>query len=158
MRRCHLMVGAALIGVGCAEPAPPEALSDSDLNRTEIVLITDRLAASISQRDAVGAAEAVPQDSSIVYISDGSVIRGIDYVPVLETFYSRVDSLQFHWTEREISFPTPSSAMFIGWASIRAKVGDNDWVDDPAIFTALLTVDASGTWSFVTIHKTSTGR
>ena len=158
MRRYRLVAGAVLIGLGCAGPAPPEDGRDPALDQAEIVRITDRLAASISRRDAVGAAEAVPQDSSIVYISDGSIIRGVDLVPVLETFYSRVDSLQFQWTETEIYFPTSGSAVFIGWASIRAKVGNDDWADDPAIFTASLAVDPSGAWRFVTIHKTSTGR
>ncbi len=158
MRTRLLVAGllASLTACGAQGEAGDQRDRAADLATVE--RITDRLAESISRLDAEGAALDFALDGSIAYISDGRVIRGVEYIDVLSSFYSSVDSLQFEWTEKEIWFPTPESAVFVGWASIRAKVGGEDWVDDPAIFTSLLSVDSSGDWRFNTTHKTSTSR
>ena len=158
MKNLFVALGVLVVGMGCApHDAQPET-RDRPADLASIDRLTDRLAESISSLDAQGAAVDFPLDSSIAYISDGFVIRGVDYIGVLESYYARVDSLRFEWTEKEIWFPTPESAVFVGWASIRAKVGDSEWIDDPAIFTSLLSVDDAGDWKFVTTHKTSTSR
>ncbi len=156
--RTRLLAAGLLASLAACVPQGEEGEPrDSTADLATIERLTDRLAESISRLDAEGAALDFPLDSSIAYISDGRVIRGVEYIDVLSSFYLSVDSLQFEWTQKEIWFPTPESAIFVGWASIRAKVG-GEWVNDPAIFTSLLSVDSVGDWRFNTTHKTSTSR
>jgi uncharacterized protein (TIGR02246 family) len=117
--------------------------------------LADRLAERISRLDAEGAAESVRRDTSVVYVSDGNVIRGVDYVSTLASFYSTLDSLQFEWARKEISFPTPRSAVMVGWASIRAKPKGETWADAPAIFTLVYRKNDEGRWEYVVSQKTS---
>ena len=152
-----VLVCVALGAMACA----PEAESvgrDLAADTDSVTAVLTRLAAAISSRDAVAAAaDGVPTDSTIAYISDGMVIRGVDYVPVLQRFYAGVDSLSFEWADSEITFPSPGTAVGVGWAEIRALPPGGDWVDDPAIFSFVL-VESEGAWSMVRAHKTSTGR
>ena len=146
------------LGVGCAKYDGEVRGRDPEQDRVAIESLANRLAESISRLDAEGAAEGIPRDSTVVYVSDGSVYRGVDYVPTLESFYSDLDSLQFDWTRTEISFPTTRSAVLIGWASIRAKPKGGTWADAPAIFTIFYRLNDEGRWEYVTSQKTTIRR
>lgn len=143
------------LATGCTSSEGGTQTRDAEADRVAIESLANRLAESISRLDADGAAEGVRRDSSVVYVSDGNVIRGVDYVSTLESFYSTLDSLQFEWARKEISFPTPKSAVLIGWASIRAKPKEGMWVDAPAIFTAVYRLNDEGRWEYVVSQKTS---
>lgn len=66
--------------------------------------LTNRLAAAISNRDAKAAAEHVPCDDRIVYVSNGVPIRGNEYIEILSNYYQHLDSLSFIWEKKEFSF------------------------------------------------------
>ena len=141
---------------GCTVSEEESTSRDSNQDRAAIEGLANRLAESISRLDAEGAAEGVRRDSSVVYVSNGSVILGVDYVHRLESYYSTQDSLEFNWTRTEISFPTPTTAVLIGWASIREKPKEGTWESDPAIFTIIYRVNDEGRWEYFVAHKTST--
>jgi hypothetical protein len=140
--------------VGCGSSDQESVTRDPDADRAAIEGLANRLEKRISDLDAEGASEGVRRDSSVVYVSNGTVIRGVDYVPTLQSYYSTLDSLQFVWTRTEISFPTPTTAVLIGWASIREKTKEGAWASDPAIFTIFYRVNDEGRWEFFAAHKT----
>jgi predicted alpha/beta superfamily hydrolase/ketosteroid isomerase-like protein len=126
-----------------------------DVARDSIDQVTDRLAASISRKDSAGAADGVPEDGTIVYVSDGAPIRGFEDADVLERFYASVDSIEFAWTEKEVVFPTPRAAVVTARASIKVLGREGGWSDAPAVFTLVYRLDAEGRWRYVTSQKTS---
>ncbi len=123
-------------------------------DRRTLSELMDEMARNVSRRDARALARDVPRDSSIIYISDGSVIRGRDFEAVLKSFYAGLDSLEFVWTRKDISFPAPQSAVAVGWADIRLR-DKAQWLSEPAIFTSVYRQEDSGKWRLVTSHKTS---
>ncbi|MGD2122967.1 MAG: nuclear transport factor 2 family protein [Gemmatimonadota bacterium] len=157
MRRSVVLFAILGLVTGCTGPDGGTQDREHDSDRVAVETLADRLAESITRLDAEGAAEGVPRDSSVVYVSDGDVIRGVDYISTLASFYSGLDSLQFQWTRKEISFPTPRSAVMIGWASIRAKSKGEMWAEAPAIFTLVYRQNEEGRWQYVVAQKTSVG-
>jgi len=104
MRRSLAVVSILGLAAGCTGSVGGTRTHDPEADRVAVESLANRLAESISRLDAEGAAEGVRRDSSVVYVTDGDVIRGVDYVSTLASFYSRLDSLQFEWTRKEISF------------------------------------------------------
>ena len=96
-----LLFLAATVCMACQTDSGAR-LSDSERTavRDTIDAITERLATSISNRDAIAAADHVPSDSRIVYISDGFVILGHDYVTVLSNYYGSLQSQVFRWDRK----------------------------------------------------------
>ena len=153
-----LLFLAATVCMACQTDSGAR-LSDSERTavRDTIDAITERLATSISNRDAIAAADHVPSDSRIVYISDGFVILGHDYVTVLSNYYGGLQSLVFRWDRKEFYVLDPSTVVMVGWASLSAVDTVGVTQDDEAIFTVVYHREDSAWW-MVTAHKTTLAR
>lgn len=116
--------------------------------------ITNRLAKAISYRDAEAAAEYVPRDDRIVYVSNGVPIRGREYVAILSDYYQRLDSLTFVWEKKEFSFLEPNAVLMVGWATILATEKGGKKTEDKAVFTFVYHRVGSR-WSMALAHKAS---
>jgi hypothetical protein len=97
--------------------------------------ITNRLAVAISNRNAEAAAEYVPRDERIVYVSNGFPIRGNEYIAILSNFYQNLDSLSFNWDKKEFSFLDPNTVLVIGWATIISVDKSGKRTEEKAVFT-----------------------
>ncbi len=122
--------------------------------RDTVDSITNRLAAAISSRNADAAAEYVPRDERIVYVSNGVPICGREYVATLSDYYDRLDSLTFTWDKKEFSFLEPNAVLMVGWASILAIDKTGKTTQDKAIFTFAYHRVGS-TWTMAIAHKSS---
>lgn len=155
MRRCLAVALCLSTLAGCGRAHSGRRSRDAKADHAAIDSLTNRLAAAVSRRDAQGAAEGVTPDSSVVYISDGHMIRGFDYIRVLSEFYATVDSLEFRWTRKELSFPTPETAVLVGAVDIRWKKTDSAWVNAPAVVSSVYKRGEDGSWRTVIGHKTT---
>ena len=158
MWRSTAVFSILVLAGGCTTSEEEPTNRDPDQDRLAVESLANRLAENISRLDAEGAAEGVGRDSSVVYVTDGQIVRGVDYVQELESLYSNLDSLQFEWTRTEISFPSPRSAVLIAWASIRLMRKAGAWADDPAIFTIVYRLNDEDRWEYFTSQKTSLRR
>lgn len=116
--------------------------------------LTNRLAAAISNRDAKAAAEYVPGDDRIVYVSNGVHIRGNEYIETLSNYYQHLDSLSFIWEKKEFSFLVPNTVLMVGWAKISAFEKGIGEKTDKAVFTFVYHRDGS-IWNMALAHKES---
>jgi hypothetical protein len=97
--------------------------------------ITNRLALAISSRNAEAAAEYVPCDERIVYVSNGVPIRGNEYKAILSNYYQNLDSLSFKWDKKEFSFLVSNTVLVIGWATIISIDKSGKRTEEKAVFT-----------------------
>ena len=97
--------------------------------------LTNRLAIAVSNRNAEAAAEYVPRDERIVYVSNGQPIRGNEYIAILSNLYQNIDSLSFNWDKKEFSFLDPNTVLVIGWATIITVDKNGKRTEEKAIST-----------------------
>jgi len=117
--------------------------------------LADELAEAISNRDAAGASRHVREDGHVVYVSDGTVIRGTEYRAALARFYATLGQLKFEWERYEVRAIGSRVAVLTGWAKIHAVDHAGTATDTRAIFTLLFGQDGFGGWELVTAHKTT---
>ena len=155
----RVLVLALLFTTGTLSGCKPETesrITESERRamRDTVDSITNRLAAAISSRNAEAAAEYVPRDERIVYVSNGVPIRGREFVAILSDYYQRLDSLTFAWEKKEFSFLEPNAVLMVGWATILATEKTGKKTHDKAVFTfAYHRVGSS--WSMALAHKAS---
>jgi hypothetical protein len=116
--------------------------------------LTNRLAVAISNRDAKAAADHVPSDDRIVYVSNGVPIRGNEYIEILSNYYQHLDSLSFIWEKKEFSFLEPNTVLMVGWAKISVFEKSIGEKKDKAVFTFVYHRDGS-IWNMALAHKES---
>ena len=142
--------------MSCDRPAL-RAPEQSAVVETEIAVAMDSAAAAISRRDPGGALGGAPTDSTIVYVSDGYVMRGAEAPGELGRFYRGLSDLEFRWVRREIQLVTPEVAVATAWAAIAWKDSAGVSGRDSAVFT-LVYRRTGGSWRMITAQKTTLPR
>jgi hypothetical protein len=140
----------------CFKPNDNTSISESEQLAMFSVVdsITNRLAVAISNRNAEAAAEYVPRDERIVYVSNGVPIRGNEYIEILSNFYQNLDSLSFNWDKKEFSFLDPNTVLIIGWATIITVDKSGKRTAEKAIATSTYG-RIGGKWIMGLSHKES---
>ena len=114
----------------------------------------DRLASAVSRRDAQAVAEGVLLDSGVVYVSDGRVIRGYEYIPVLAEFYGGLASLDFGWRWKEVRVLSDEAAVATGLADIIWADTLGGTAHNSAVFTNVYH-RIGVRWQMVAVQKTT---
>ena len=153
MRSQLAVVGAILLVASCGERSAP-GIADSDALRATIQSLAGELAQAISQRDPAAAARHVREDDHVVYISDGTVIRGREYRQVLERFYAGLQQLDFKWDRWEVRAIGANAGVFTGWATIASVDKAGRAVEDRALFSLVYGQTLDG-WELIAAHKTT---
>jgi uncharacterized protein (TIGR02246 family) len=156
--RLLLLALLSICVAGCSSLSAPatgrSAAGEAIDFETTIRSLAEELAQAISNRDVTGAARRIRTDHHVVYVSDGTVIRGTEYQQTLAQFYAGLKSLSFKWERAEVHAIGPKVAVFTGWASINSTDAAGIVTDARAIFT-LVYVDSGAGWELVAAHKTT---
>lgn len=130
--RPHIAIALAGVALFACSRAETQTRENS---RQAIALLLDSMATSISNRDADAIAARMPSDSTIVYVSDGRPIRGMDLRSVLRDFYSGLRSLTFRWDSLEMVQLGDQTWGATTWAHIVVTDSVGHVTDSRAIFT-----------------------
>jgi len=146
----------ALAALSCERFILRTSESSADV-RTGVAVAMDSAAAAISRRDPAGALGGAPTDSTVVYVSDGYVMRGAEAPAELSRFYRGLTDLEFRWMRREIQPVTQEAAVATAWAAIAWKDSAGVLGRDSAVFT-LVYRRTAGSWRMITAQKTTLPR
>ena len=127
---------------------------DSVFVRNSLLALTDTLADAITRRDGVVAGRCAGPDSTVAYVTDGSVVRCRDLSTLLVRVYASLRSLDLHWEKREARVLDANAGVVTGWAAIAVVDSSGAASRNRAIFTLVYSRSA-GQWRLVTAQKTT---
>lgn len=154
-----LLVAVAVVAAACHASAPPQRAPATPSPASAgapraIAALLDSIAMSISMRDADAIAERMPRDSSVVYVTDGVALRGVDLRNALREFYGGLHALSFRWDSLQFASPRDGTWLATGWARISVRDTNDRVADNRAVFTWTV-VWTHDRWLLALAHKTT---
>jgi hypothetical protein len=151
--RAHLRLWLMIVAVTAGGVAIGRASKGAEPDASAMaVRLAQEMAASASRRDAASNGRLIPQDTRVVYVSNGNPITGKQYVETLGRYYASLKTLDFKWDKWEVVPIGANAAVFTGWASVGTVDLAGKSEAGRAIFTMVFARDATG-WKRVIAQK-----
>jgi len=151
--RTHLRLWLLIVAVTAGGVAIGRASKGAEPDASEMaVRLAQEMAAAASRRDAASNGRLIPQDTRVVYVSNGNPVTGKQYVETLGRYYASLKTLDFKWDKWEAVPIGANAAVFTGWASVGTVDLAGKREAGRAIFTMVFARDATG-WKRVIAQK-----
>lgn len=128
---------------------PPDR--DAALKRT-VVELANEFARNATDLHPERNAHLIPDTNKVVYVSNGSPIRGHEYVKTLTSAYAARRSASLHWDHWEVTPIGHDAAVFTGWSTMSEESHHGVKKSGKYIFTAVFAKTASG-WKRIIAQK-----
>jgi hypothetical protein len=139
----------AAIAAPASADRPPDR--DAALKRT-VLELANEFARNATALHPERNAHLIPDTNNVVYVSNGSPIRGHEYVNTLTSAYAARRSASLHWDHWEITPVGPEAAAFTGWATMSEESHAGHHKTGHYIFTAVFAKTPTG-WKRVLAQK-----
>lgn len=145
------LLGAGAVLMATAGAAPGPGAHDAALERT-VVALANEFARNATALHPERNAHLIPDTNKVVYVSNGSPIRGHEYVHSLTGAYAARRSASLHWDKWEVTPIGPDAAAFTGWSTMSEETHGGHKKSGRYIFTAVFAKTPTG-WKRVLAQK-----